>query len=384
MKAPRIRTGIVGLGYWAQYGHLPALKLLPEYDITVLASRRPDHAPAIARQFDIPSIVGDYRDLVTRPDVDFVVVLPPAPQHAEVARAAIAAGKDVYCEWPLTTTLVDSQDLLDRATKANVRHVIGLQRRLGPSARYLRELLTGNYVGKMRSVRMHLSVEYFTELRPPGLEWTVPPENFSHILSIYGGHFFDMLFQTVGFPQQINAIVKTQFPTLTITATGAQFPNQTPDGVAVIGTLKNGSILTVQIEGGKRNGSGVQIDITGTGGDLKMWNLKSFTNTTDNTVEGAQGNLGTLSPLPIPEHYRFIPASSFDVSVQDLAHLYAAHARDRAEGTRQAPTFNDAVRMHRFINAISDASDTGQSKNISDIWEDQQKSPQAHTDRRHL
>lgn len=178
MKAPRIRTGIVGLGYWAQYGHLPALKLLPEYDITVLASRRPDHASAIARQFDIPSIVGDYRDLVTRPDVDFVVVLPPAPQHAEVARAAIAAGKDVYCEWPLTTTLVDSQDLLDRATKAN--------------------------------------------------------------------------------------------------------------------------------------------------------------------------------------------------------------ARDRAEGTRQAPTFNDAVRMHRFINAISDASDTGQSKNISDIWEDQQKSPQAHTDRRPL
>jgi len=57
-----------------------------------------------------------------------LAILPPAPQHAALVRAAIAVGKDVYCEWPLTTTVADTEDLLDRAEKAGVRHVVGLQR----------------------------------------------------------------------------------------------------------------------------------------------------------------------------------------------------------------------------------------------------------------
>jgi predicted dehydrogenase len=61
--------------------------------------------------------------------------------HAAFVRDAIAAGKDVYCEWPLTTNREDTEDLLARAEAAGVRHIVGLQRRLGPSARYVRDLL---------------------------------------------------------------------------------------------------------------------------------------------------------------------------------------------------------------------------------------------------
>ncbi len=48
---------------------------------------------------------------------------------------------------------------------------------------------------------MHVSMNYFQAHRPRDLVWTVPAENFSHILSIYGGHFMDMLFHVVGAPQ---------------------------------------------------------------------------------------------------------------------------------------------------------------------------------------
>jgi predicted dehydrogenase len=170
-----IRVGMVGLGNWARYGHLPALTHLPNYVVTAVWSRRADHAAAVAKEFAVAAVEAEYRSLVTRPDVDLVAVLVPAPQHAEVVQTAIAAGKDVYCEWPLATTTADGEDLSARATRASVRHVVGLQRRFGPSARYLRELMADGFVGTVRSVRMHVSMEYFTERRGPGLEWTGRP-----------------------------------------------------------------------------------------------------------------------------------------------------------------------------------------------------------------
>lgn len=368
MRDEVIRVGVVGLGNWARYGHLPALTHLPNYKVTTVCSRRTDHAAAVAKEFQVPEVEADYRSLVIRPDVDMVSVLVPAPQHAEVARAAIAAGKKLYCEWPLATTVGDGEDLWDRATRAGIHHVVGLQRRFGPSARYLRELIANGYVGTVRSVRMHVSMEYFTERRGPGLEWTVDPANFSHILSIYGGHFFDMLFRAVGFPAEINALVRTQFPTLTLDSTGQTFPNHTPDQVVIIGTLQSGAVLTVQIEGGKRNGSGLQVDVTGTAGDIKMWNPKSFTNPHDNIIEGAQSEGGTLKRLAIPDRLNTLAPSSLDTSVQDLAHLYAAFACGDAVESGLLPNFDHAVRLHRFINRIEEASESGRRTAVADIW----------------
>jgi|HubBroStandDraft_6_1064221.scaffolds.fasta_scaffold160411_1 predicted dehydrogenase len=355
----KIRVGIVGLGNWARYGHIPALRLLPEYEIVAVSSRREETASAIAREFFIPHAFDDASKLVSHPDVDLVAVLPPAPQHAAIVRQAIAAGKDVYCEWPLTTNTEDSQELLLLAEKAQTRHVVGLQRRLGPSARYLRDLLAEGYVGRMRSVRLHVSMEYFGPTRGPALAWTLGDVNFSHVLSIYGGHFLDMLFHAVGRPKAMNAIVATQFPELTLTATGESFPNDTPDGVVAIGNLENDALFSIQLEGGKRNNAGLQIDITGTEGDLKVWNSKSFANKNDNILEGARGDKGSLEPLPVPRSYVKIPFSHLDVSVQDLAHLYAAHALDRFTGTQEAPNFADAVRMHKLIDRLNLASTTG-------------------------
>jgi predicted dehydrogenase len=127
----------------------------------------------------------------------------------------------------------------------------------------------------------------------------------------------------------------------------------------VIGTLANSGVFTIQIEGGKRNNSGLQIDITGMTGDLKISNPLSFANADDNTIEGSQGNNEQLNLLPIPDRYQSLPASKLDASVLDLAHLYAAFAEGGDNGSYSAPTFADAVRLHRLIDLISDAASAG-------------------------
>ncbi len=360
----RIRVGLIGVGNWARYGHIPALRSLEEqYEIRAISSRQIDKAEELAKGFGIPHAFGDHRQLIEHPDIDLVVVLPPAPEHAALSRLAIEAGKDVYCEWPLTTTTADSNYLLSMAETAKVRHAVGLQRRMGPSARYLRDLLVQVYIGTLRSVRVHVSIEYFGPQRPPSLEWSLPAANFSHLLSIYGGHFFDLLFHIVGAPKTVGAITAVQFPTLTLARTGESFPNETPDAVLAHGRLAGDGLYSVQIEAGKHNNTGLQIDFTGTDGDLKVSNTKAFGNVSDNLLEGARKGQKQMEVLAVPAEYQLTQTSSLDASVQDLVHLYAAFAHPDDE-IYQAPSYGDAVRMHRFIDAIMKASDTGMTQRV--------------------
>jgi predicted dehydrogenase len=358
----RIRVGLVGVGSWGRYGHIPALRLLPEYEILAVASRSAQTATELATQFDVPLAFADFRELVEHPDVDLVVVLAPAPQHAVVVKAAIAAGKDVYCEWPLTTSTRDSEELLRLAERAGIRHFVGLQRTVGASSLLLSDLLATRYAGDLRSVRMHVSMSGFGPTRSKSLEWTLPADNFSHVLSIYGGHFMDMLFHAVGWPATLNAIVKTQFAEISAGAE-TKVRNETPDVVMVMGTLQDGALFQVHIEGGKMNQRGLQIEVTGTDGDLEVLNERSFVTKHHDVIRGAQGQGGPWEEIAIPERFLTTPPSKLDVSVQDLAQLYAAVAEERRSGTKLTRNFNDAVAMHRLIDAIVESSST--SKTIS-------------------
>jgi predicted dehydrogenase len=360
-----IRVGVVGVGNWARHGHLRVLSLLPEYSLTAIYSQRQAAAQDAAGEYGIPHVTGSLEELVHHPEVDLVVVLTTAPQHEEAVRAALAAGKHVYCEWPLSTLRSSSEKLVQLANDAGLRHVVGLQRRLAPHNRFVKDLLAQGYVGKLRSVRMHVSMNYFQGLRGNALRWTVPVENFSSVVAIYAGHFLDMLFTSVGWPSSISALSVNQFPEVTIAETGETFQTTSPDQLVLIGTMKNGAVLTVQIEGGKRNGSGVQIDITGDQGDLRITNKSAFGGVGDDyVVEGVHGDKQDLKRLDVPAEYLRLPPSDLPSAVLELAELYAEYAQDVAHGTRNAPTFDDAVRMHKLIDAATTSTATGRRVDV--------------------
>ncbi|WP_227246713.1 Gfo/Idh/MocA family protein [Paraburkholderia caribensis] len=347
-----LRVGVIGVGNWAKHGHLRVLDLLPQYTLQAIYSQRHEAAEAAAREYRIGRVAESIDALVDSHDIDLVVVLNTAAQHAQTVRRVIAAGKHVYCEWPLTTTLAESEELLQLAGERGVRHVVGLQRRLAPHSRYVRDLIQQGYVGELRSVRMHVSMNYFQATRSRALEWTVPLENFSSVVSIYGGHFLDMLFSTTGWPVSIAALTPNQFPSVTIRETGVSIPTSTPDQLVLAGMLEGSAVVSVHIEGGKRNGSGVQIDITGTQGDLRITNASAFGDVGDDyAIFGAHGDKQPLERLDVPAHYLRLPESDLPSAVLELAELYWAYAHDVSNGTRTAPTFADAVRMHHLIES---------------------------------
>lgn len=358
MNNDKIRVGIIGTGGWARYGHIPALQSLSDFEIVALAGRNKEKVEKYAAQFSISQAYGSPEALLANPDIDLVVVLAPTPEHGRLAKAVIEAGKDVYSEWPLSTTTSESEAILALARDKGVKHIVGLQRRFSPSSRYWHDLIKQGYVGKIRAVRMSVGVDAFGEVMPEFARWAVDVGNFTELLSIYGGHFHDMLFKGVGFPQQLAAVIKNQFPTTTITETGEKIPYTGPNEVMIIGSLANDALFSVQLEGGQTLRTGLQIDITGTEGVLRITNARGFQNEDDNLIQEMRNGVEQFVDLPVPTEYTYLPVSHLDASSQDVAYLYAAYARDKSKGTSEATTFEDAVRQHQLIDQITASSES--------------------------
>jgi predicted dehydrogenase len=361
----KIRVGIIGAGNWANYGHIPSMNLLPDYEVVAIQSRRKDAAEVTAAKFGIKSVVESVDELVNNPEVDMVAVLTTAPQHEEGIKAAIAAGKDVFSEWPFTTSTQKAEELFALAKKAGVKHVIGLQRRLSPTNRYVADLIKDGYVGKLRSVRLHVSMNYLQAIRSKSLRWTAPSDDFSHTIAIYAGHFLDALFETVGYPISFSSELVNQFPEVTIAETGEKILTTAPDQLVLSGRLAGNAVISVQIEGGKRNNSGVQLDITGDEGDLKITNVSAFGGVgEDYVIEGAHGDNIPLKVLTIPESYYWVKQPGMGSGALELTNLYYAFAGDAKNGTHNAPTFEDAVKMHKFFDLMNESSAKGIRVNL--------------------
>jgi predicted dehydrogenase len=356
MNKQRIRVGIIGTGGWARYGHIPVLKTLDEFEVVALAGRDKAKVQQYADELGVGMAFGSAEELIARPDIDLVAVLAPTPEHGWLSSAVIAAGKDVYTEWPPSTNTIESEDILAQARARGVKHVIGLQRRFSPAVRYLKDLVQDGYVGTLRAVRMSVGVDAFGPVMPDAVKWAVDDANFTHLLSIYGGHFHDVLFSTVGFPQHLTAVTSTQFPVTSIAETGQQIPYTSANEVMVIGTLAGSTLFSVQLEGGQAHRTGLQIDIMGTEGVLRVTNPYAFQNKADHKIEGMKNGATTFADLPVPAPYAYLPVAGLDASAQDVAYLYRTYANDKANGTDHVTTFEDAVRQHRLIDQIAKSS----------------------------
>src|SRR6266566_5225868 len=138
-------VGIIGVSPvrgWATTAHIPALRALPTYEIAALSAHSAESARAAGQMFGVSAVFSDHEQLVTQPEVDVVAVTVKVPHHRELVSAALAAGKAVYCEWPLGRDLDDARAMAARAAERVLRTVVGLQARQAPAIEFVQELLS--------------------------------------------------------------------------------------------------------------------------------------------------------------------------------------------------------------------------------------------------
>ncbi len=139
---------------------------------------------------DIP-VYQDYRELLTKQDVDAVVISTPDYWHAAMAVRAAEAGKDIYCEKPLSLTIKEGRAMVAATRKNNRVFQTGSMQRSWPEFRQAVELVRNNYIGDIKTVKVNVggppvSYNLPEETRPDGLDWNMwlGPNAFSHFNSI--------------------------------------------------------------------------------------------------------------------------------------------------------------------------------------------------------
>lgn len=170
-----LRLGLIGSGFMGMthsFGFATAQKVfdLPfEVEFTLVADVSMDAAEAARRRFGFQRATDDWRALVADPEIDLVDITAPNAFHKEMAMAAIAAGKHVYCEKPLAPLAADALEMTEAAEAAGVTTQVGFNYLCNPMVIAARDMIAAGELGEIRSYRGIHAEDYMADSAAP---WT--------------------------------------------------------------------------------------------------------------------------------------------------------------------------------------------------------------------
>lgn len=359
--ADKIRLGVIGAstkpGIWASRAHLPAILASPEFELVAVCTTRQESAEESARNYGARFAFHDHRDMLACPDIDAVAVVVRVPSHYHPTRDALNAGKHVYTEWPLGANLAEAQELADLARAKGVKAMVGLQARAAPGITYLKELVEDGYVGEVMSCHMSLIRGGLLE-RTSDRTWQRDDTLGANTLTIACGHSIDALRFVVGDFSRAATVVATQATQWLESDTGQLVDVTSPDNVLVSGRLANGAVASVHVASVPWAGSGYRMEVYGREGTLIATSDES-PQLGELRLQGVKGQGNRLQDLPVPERHIQVLEGMPQGSPYNVGQMYYRFAQAIQSGGSFQPSFDTAVELHRFLDAVRQSSDEG-------------------------
>ena len=167
-----LRIGLIGTGFMAR-AHTNAHKrvgdFFPDLEwktcLKAVCARTPEKVRAFAEQWGYESYETDWKTLVSREDIDAVDICAPNNTHAEIALAAIAAGKMILCEKPLARTVAEGQPMVDAVEEAGVKNTVWYNYRRVPSVTLAKQVIDSGKLGQV----FHYRTNFLQD-------WTISPD----------------------------------------------------------------------------------------------------------------------------------------------------------------------------------------------------------------
>jgi predicted dehydrogenase len=200
----KLTVGCIGMGKMLFGSHLPHFLRMPEVHVAAVCdvdqSRRESGKQRVDQAYNNSDCAAyvDYRELLARDDIDAVVCATPDHWHAMVILDACAAGKDMYCEKPLTNNLTEAKAVMDAVNASEIVFQTGSQQRASENFRYACELVQNGHIGKIKRVTVGVGgpprpCDLPEEEMEAGLDWDrwlgpAPQRGYSSVLSPRGVH----------------------------------------------------------------------------------------------------------------------------------------------------------------------------------------------------
>jgi predicted dehydrogenase len=362
--ADKIRLGLIGAsvrGTWSSRSHLPAVRSSSEVELTAVCTTRADSAEAARQAFGARLAFDDYAKMVASPVIDAVAVVVRVPSHYAPTKAALEAGKHVYCEWPLGRTTAEAAELSALAKDRGLVTAVGLQARVNPALMHMKELVEAGFVGEVMAVHVCLMREGVLS-RPSHRTWQRDAELGANTLTIAHGHTVDAMRFVAGDFRRLSAVVATEAKQWLDTGSKTLLDVTSPDNVLVSGWLANGAVASLHVGAIPFAGSGYRMEIYGRDGTL-VASGEDSPQLGEVVLHGAKG-ADALAPLPLPERFRVAASGAPSGEAFNVGQMYTLFARAIRDGESRQPNFATAVDLHRLVDAVKQASDSGREVSL--------------------
>ena len=351
--ARKIGVGIIGASAergWAKDSHVPAVQRLEGLQLVAVAAGDTVKAEAAVKTFGAARGYASGFDLIQDSSVDIVAVAVKVPDHRELVLAAVAAGKHVYCEWPLGKNISEAEEMAKAAAGTKIHAAIGLQMRSSAAVLQARQALQDGRIGRPLTARIVSTTAAFGPKVEAAMAFGEDGANGVTLVTIQGAHTFDLAMAVLGPFASFSALATTQYPKVTVGKDAALKTRATSDHVFLQGEFSSGVPVGIEVAGGRSPESPTLFEIAGTVGTLTI---------RGGAMRGVQSGRLRLLIDGNPETVDEGPIASMPDAAANVAGIYATLHDDIVNDTRNAPDFDHAVRLNRFVDAVLRSSSRG-------------------------
>jgi len=358
---------------WRTAPHFFALPAHPE--MAVVVGRDAGRAAEAAARLGWAESATDWRAVVARDDIDVVDICTPGDTHAEIAIAALQAGKHVLCEKPLANTVAEAEAMTaaaDEARTHGVRAMVGFTYRRVPAIGLARELVAEGRIGDIRHARAQYLQDWIADPEAP-LSWRLDKEKAgSGALGDIGAHVVDLTQFITGsriteLTGRLETFVKERpyaesHAGLSGIASTERGPVTVDDAASFLATFAGGAMgvfEATRFATGRKNS--IRIEVNGSLGSLAfdfedMNVLEYFDARDDAQIAGFRRIIATEAVHPYvaawwPPGHGLGYEHGFTHQVVDLVTAIAG-------GTDPSPSFADGLQVQQVLAAVEASSDS--------------------------
>ena len=357
-----IGIGLVGTGFMGK-AHALAYRSVnavfgdvPEVRLELLCDQPAAKADAMARQFGFARATGDWREVVADPALEIVCVTTPNKMHAEIAVAALEAGKHVHCEKPMALTLDEARQMQAAAKRTGCRTIVGYNYLSNPIYQHARKLIHEGAIGRPVHFRGFVDEDYQAD---PETAWSWRATRADAGLGALGDlgcHLVSLMQGLMGPVATVVADTDTVHKTRAVEGSAERRPVENEDIANALIRFESGTtglFSTSRSAWGRKSRIGWEVH--GTGGMIcfeqeRMNELQIYQNTADKAMDGFR----TILAGPAhPPYGSFCPAPGHQLGFNDLKTIEAWNFLKAIAGGGQAyADFEAALEFEKVIHAI--------------------------------
>ena len=378
----KVRVAVLGASGWMGKVHTMAYQTFPHFlgsengtaEVKILVEANPDAAADLAQRAPEARIVQDWKEAIADPEIDLIDICLPDSLHYEVAKAALLAGKHVYCEKPLADTAAEARELADIAKEKGVITRVGHAFPRNPVHDLAKEIIDAGEIGEIKLFKACQHIDMYGDPLTPYM-WRANGELApTGIIGDTGSHVFSFMEFLVGPVAKLvadNFIVTPKRPVVDGLAYGETAELKGDEDWADI-TNPDGTNLMVQFANGARGlvdfsrvATGRKFmqtyEIYGTKGSLaytydEVNRLRFYSN--DDKI-GRRG-YREIDVGPENETFRaFLPLPNFALGYNESKIIEAAEViKSIVTNTPAWPTFENGHHICQIVDACMTSSDT--------------------------